>query len=187
MKSKSASGDSSIADLWRQAQAKQDEEAAARPRGLTLPDVSLRQIAKVGGGIGIASVLIWGTMTLFAGGPPTGRPSGRVLLDGKPVVGCDMRFVPADDPDQAFIGISGGGGDYQVSYRTFNGLPVGRYQVTITRYETADGKELDYGEESEAQTSDAKAVSYSFETDIARGSNAVDFELKQGQKAPSGQ
>jgi hypothetical protein len=165
----------------------------ARPRKigpiarLTLPDISLQQLAKAGGGIVVAGALVWGAMTLFAGGPPTGRLTGRITLDGQPATECDMQFVSSDNADQTFIGVSGAEGEYQVSYRTFDGLPVGRYHVTITRYELPGGKSLDATEEGETQKTDAKAVSYTFEQEIARGSNSVDFELKAGQKAASAQ
>jgi curved DNA-binding protein CbpA len=173
------------AKLPRSALLGQKKLEAPRPaRKLQLPSIPLTEIAKLAGGVAIVAATIWGGMNLLASGPPTGQPSGRILLNGQPIAGAEMRFVPADDPDQLFIGVSGADGLYQVSYRTFSGLPVGRYSVAVTRYELPGGKALNPDEENDALKSDAKAVTYAFEQEIARGGNAIDFELAQAKKSP---
>jgi hypothetical protein len=155
------------------------------PKRAALPEIPIKQIGKIGGALVVACLALYSGMKLLAGGPPTGQLAGRILLKGQPVVGADMQFVPADNPEDLYIGVSIAGGEYQVSYRTFDGLPVGQYNVTITHFELPDGKTLGEGEEGEVQKDDAKAAFYSFESQVERGSNSLDFDLAKGKRITS--
>ncbi len=63
--------------------------------------------------------------------------SGKVTIDGKPVEFGSILFKPAGDPEKRPGGGSlGTGGEYGVSiYTPYDGLPPGKYDVTITATE----------------------------------------------------
>ena len=113
-----------------------------------------------------------------------GTMSGRVTYQGQRVGGAEMKFAPAEKTDDWFSGVSAQDGTYQVSYRGLKGLPVGRYQITITVAALPSGVPFPPGELSDSLRSDGKLVetAYVFEQDVASGENKIDFELTQGQK-----
>jgi hypothetical protein len=118
------------------------------------------------------------------GGPPTGQVAGIVTLKGQPIGGAKLVFVATTNPDDVFHGASSRDGKYQVSYRELNGLPVGRYQVTIAMHTLPNGQPFVPTEATEEFESEGRLVSssYVFEQEIVAGQNTVDFELSQGRK-----
>ena len=117
-----------------------------------------------------------------------GQVKGKVTLDGRPVAGADLFFKSTTKPECEFFGVSGEDGVYQVSYRTFGGLPGGRYDVTVTRHVLGDGAPLPAGEEGDAAKSEGRALKqiYLFEADVAAGDNEVSFELSRGKRPDEG-
>ncbi|MFO0966260.1 MAG: carboxypeptidase-like regulatory domain-containing protein [Gemmataceae bacterium] len=123
--------------------------------------------------------------TVLAGcGGRYGQLKGKVTLNGGPVAGADLAFKSATKAEHEFFGVSGEDGVYQVSYRTFSGLPTGRYGVTVTRHALGDGAPLPAGEEGDAAKSEGRTVKelYLFEAEIAAGDNDVSFELSRGKR-----
>jgi hypothetical protein len=70
----------------------------------------------------------------FSSGPVvvTGTVSGKVLLDGKPVVpGCAVVFNPDSPGADIGSGLVGEDGTYKAVSGKLSGVPVGEYKVTI--------------------------------------------------------
>lgn len=151
---------------------------------LSAPKIPLKPLAGVAALIGLATV----AYLFLTRGEPTGQPHGSVTLQGSPAAGAQMRFESTANPDYLFIGAASRDGIYHLSYRTFDGLPIGHYRITIT-HSTPQGGKPQVRSEEEGSSDDENAVQKSvvFERDIAKGSNAMDFELTQGQEVkPAG-
>jgi hypothetical protein len=150
-----------------------------------MPSLSLRPLLKPAAALAAVGLLAWAGFTFISFGEPVGQLSGKLTLNGQTVVGAEMRLESTSNPDHLFAGITGNEGLFQLSYRTFTGLPVGRYKITFTHQTLVGGKPLEPAEgEEEAVASEEELVttSYIFEQDIVSGSNQIDFELSQGQK-----
>ena len=134
----------------------------------------------------ILSLGLFGSLLLALGGcgPPSGQVAGKVTFKGQPAAGAELKFQSASNADEQFSGIAGDDGAYVLSYRTLEGLPPGRYNVTITHFTLPGGKPLPAGEAGEVLKSAEKAVkaNYVFEQEIVAGPNSIDFELTKGQK-----
>lgn len=117
-------------------------------------------------------------------GEPSGQVSGKVTHNGAAVAGAEMNFQSTTNADQVFNAISGEDGAYQVDYRALEGLPPGKYKVTIRRYTLAGGKPLPEGEAGDELKEQGRVVMSMvvFEQEIVEGENALDFELTKGQK-----
>jgi hypothetical protein len=117
-------------------------------------------------------------------GPTTGQVTGKVTLNRLNVGGAQLAFQSTTNPDDLFVGTSSANGNYSVSYRTLDGLPTGRYKVTISIFTLKSGVPFPPGEQAEELKDQGKlvAANYEFEQDIAAGSNTIDFELSNGKK-----
>ncbi len=124
---------------------------------------------------------------LGCGGSTAGQVEGRVTLNESPVTGAALRFVAADNQDHVFVGASGENGKYQIDYRTFEGLPPGKYQIVVTVSLLPGGVPFPPGERGDSLRAEGKLVEtmYEFEQDIAAGSNEINLELNQGKKTPT--
>ena len=133
----------------------------------------------------MAAVL--GVVLLVGCGSPSGRATGKVTFQSRPVAGAELVFQSEANPDDRCFGVSDDGGAYHLSYGPRGGLAVGRHQVTIVRYTLPGGKPLPAGEAGDALKDDGKAVkqAFVFEKDIAAGTNTVDFDLAKGKKLPN--
>lgn len=137
----------------------------------------------------ILPVLFAAALGLVSGcGPSVGQPRGAVMLKGKPIVGAELRFESAANPDAPIIGQSGEGGTYVLDYAKAGGIPVGTCKVTITYYTMPNGAPLPDGEKGAALRSNPDKVlrhEYEFEKPIVPGANTLDFELSEGKKLSS--
>lgn len=95
----------------------------------------IRRAGRLGIGAVIAAVL----PGCGESGPPRASlhpASGKVIVDGEPAAGVQVRFRPADDPNSldALVpfGKTDEGGVYTLgTYEAGDGAPVGRYKVTL--------------------------------------------------------
>jgi len=118
------------------------------------------------------------------GGMSYAPVSGKVTLDGKPVVKAVVTFVPVPKPGSEIAGNSASGTtdeNGQYTLRSFvdgkwkDGVQVGKHKVSISRQETR-------GEGDRSITTEKLPKKYNQETtltaDIASGGNAnMNFEL----------
>lgn len=135
-------------------------------------------------GLGGCFLVAAGLLGLAGCGTPTGQVTGKVFWNQKPVPRAELLFEATADAQLQFFGNSDEEGKYHVSYRTFKGLPVGRYKVTITNYTLPGGKPLPEGEKGRVLIDGGKAVqtAFTFEENISQGMQTLDFELSRGQK-----
>lgn len=134
-----------------------------------------------------SAILLASLVVCGCTGASTGQVGGKVTYQGLPANGAEMQFISTTDPDHVFFGMSAADGEFQVSYRTFDGLPVGRYKVLITIYTLPSGVPFPPGEKADTLKTEGKLVqnTYEFERDIHPGQNTMDFEITQGQKQES--
>ena len=81
--------------------------------------------------------------------PPLVLVKGKVTLDGKPLPGATIGFLPAS-------GSAGAGdvkedGTYSVTYLGFKGLPAGQYTVQISYKMGSNGKPQSLGQQFSLQ------------------------------------
>lgn len=84
---------------------------------------------------------------LGCGGGPTLVPaSGTVTLDGKPLEGATLSFIPAPSNAVSTSGtdISGPSGNFRMTYNGRAGLSPGKYRVAVSKTEEVlpKGKEI---------------------------------------------
>lgn len=82
--------------------------------------------------------------------PPASRPRvparGTVRLDGKPLVGAVVVFLPIDQEGTLTQGETGEDGSYELLYTLFpGGTAPGRYKVGISYLVTPSGKTIGLG------------------------------------------
>jgi hypothetical protein len=134
-----------------------------------------------------AACALCAALVLAAGcGRPVAQSTGKVTLKGAQVPGAEVAFESPSAPEDAAYGTSGNDGTYTLSYRKDNGLPPGKYRVTVTRYTLPNGKPLPPGEEGATLRGDeTKVVRHAvvFDKDLAAGANGIDLELSEGRKS----
>lgn len=123
-------------------------------------------------------------LLLVGCGQPVGQPAGKVTWKTQPAAGADLTFQSEKDATLQFFGRSGDDGRYQVSYRTYKGVPVGRYKVTVAWQFLPGGKPLPGGEAGNLLRNSGKAIKkgFVFEADVAAGASTLDLELSQAKQ-----
>lgn len=116
-------------------------------------------------------------------GPPLGRVSGTVTLDGKPLEGARIVFQPleGDSPSTARTQADG---RYELIYlRDHKGATIGKHEVTISTFRQLSGTEgsgrTEIPERVPARYNDATQLVRQVEP----GSTTFDFEL-EGELKP---
>lgn len=80
-----------------------------------------------------ASILVLGSLTLGCGGPKPVKVSGVLTLNGEPVEGANVQFVPADDGKRPASGITDKTGKFELTcFESKDGALPGDYKVVIT-------------------------------------------------------
>lgn len=133
----------------------------------------------------VRRTVLCGLLVALGGcGGAVGQPTGKIVWNGQPVAGAELMFESDRDAALQFFGRSGDDGVYQLSYRTFKGVPVGHYKVTVTGTFLPGGKPLPTGEAGVALRSSGKAArrAFLFERDVAAGSSTIDLDLGKAAK-----
>ena len=85
------------------------------------------------------------SLLLGCGGPsgPTLHPvAGHVTMDGTPLSGARVLFIPQGDTQgHGGDGVTGANGEYEITAARLNskGLPAGTYKIVVTRQRMPDG------------------------------------------------
>lgn len=127
--------------------------------------------------IGLLFVLTyWLSISITTTGnkyPPLGKVTGVVTLDGTPLAGATVMFIPLEKKYDEKIDISGSMGmtdtvgRYELSYvKDVNGAFVGKHSVRITGF-MPNGKQLP----------DFYNTKTTLLKEVKSGSNKIDFEL----------
>lgn len=105
----------------------------------------------------VFALMLAATMLVGCGGPsnpPTEPVSGTVTLDGEPVEGAVITFVPDDSANQAAVARSQEDGSYELTtFASGDGAMAGTYKVQVMKMTLPEGGHNPYGE-GESQTSD---------------------------------
>jgi hypothetical protein len=111
-------------------------------------------------------------LVLLAGcnGPEFGNVSGKVTLDGEPLVGGTVQFQP--DGGSPAIGVTDEQGRYELKWSSDQGgAPVGKHKVRITSFD-----------ESKPRIKERVPVKFNRQTELIREvtgkAQTHDFELK---------
>lgn len=125
-------------------------------------------------GVALWSVVLAGAASLAGcggGGSTVGRVEGLVTLDGKPLPGAQVEFIPASG--RPSLAETGTDGRYRLRYTMDQeGAIVGAHTVKI--HTAVDGR-VDRSEELVPARYHAKSE---LRADVKAGSNKFDFELK---------
>jgi len=130
------------------------------------------------------------------GGPPLGRVSGKVTLNGQPLEGAHLTFIAKDAP-RAAIGTTDAQGVYQLTtFSPNDGAPLGRHTVTVTmpakgtanmsaeKPDTAYGEAMKQASQGVLQRGKeipakyANPVTSGLSAEVKSGNNTFDFDLQ---------
>ena len=104
-----------------------------------------------------------------ASNPPTFPVSGTVTLDGKPVEGAAVLFIPFDGTGQPASAMSDASGNYALTTFTANdGAMAGNYKIKVTKFDTPDGGMSPYGAPAEEPVSSGPAKKMTEEEERAK-------------------
>ena len=126
--------------------------------------------------------LILSGMAGCSGGGLESTVSGTVTLDGQLIGPGTVLFVPANGTTNPSVGTIEPNGSYTVKSSRTEGLPAGRYRVSVTVFEPLVG-----AQPGERSTKPSKLIhpekytlvdSSGLEFDVASGSNEINIELK---------
>lgn len=81
------------------------------------------------------------------GNPPTENVSGTVTLDGNPVEGATVAFIPDDSANgKPAVGRTDASGKFKLtSFESGDGAMLGSYKIQVDKYDTPDGGVNPYG------------------------------------------
>lgn len=113
------------------------------------------------------------TLVAFAGcgasNPPTFPVSGTVTLDGKPVAGAAILFIPFDGTGQPASAQSDANGNYKLTtFTADDGAMAGNYKIKVTKFDTPDGGMSPYGAPAEEPASSSPPKKMTEEEERAR-------------------
>lgn len=75
--------------------------------------------------------------------PPRLQPvTGRITIDGKPLQGIVVRFVPMEEGGSMTLGETDQDGRYRLSYVGMTGCAAGEYRVMMSYKTLGDGKSI---------------------------------------------
>jgi hypothetical protein len=135
-----------------------------------------------------------------SGGPELGTVTGTVTMDGEPLDGVLVTFVPVEG-GRAATATTDASGKYELIYASEKGAVVGQHRVSVTTLNTAapavDMSEVRSDDPryeellaqskkayNNASTKEAIPARYNTETElvkeVASGSNEINLELTSG-------
>ena len=110
-----------------------------------------------------------------ADAPDLGQVTGTVTLDGKPLAGAEVQFLPEDG--RPSTGVTDAAGKYELAYTgESRGAKIGKHRVQIRtgRYVEKENGETEMTEESlPAKYHDKSELT----ADVVAGENTVNFDL----------
>lgn len=136
-------------------------------------------------------------------GPPLGKVTGKVTMDGKPISNAIVSFVPIDG-SRSSSAMTDDSGTYRLSFVDREGALIGEHKVSITSTAEVQGNTMEdipsddprYAELMQSRQSDynnAKVKEsipavYNKKTELVRevksGQNTFDFPLTSDGKLP---
>ena len=127
------------------------------------------------------SLLMGVLLLLGCGGASGTKVSGKVTYKNKPVSLANLTFVPADNLDEGrqFSGMTSSEGRITVDTQDQDGLPAGKYEITVDWWLQKNGKPVPDGEEGETMKENGTAIHYraSLTKDVKGESTVLNLSL----------
>jgi hypothetical protein len=143
----------------------------------------------IGGGALLLLFAVCGVGYLLFSGPGFGSVSGTVTLNNEPLGDADVVFIPEDDPEQAALRTTTNKeGKFKLAGYTREGVPTGKYKVTVSKLVLPNGQ-VPSGEEADQARASGR-LRHAVHPDygvrektplnavVERGGNDFTFELK---------
>lgn len=81
--------------------------------------------------------------------PPTAKVTGKVTLDGKPVEGAVVTFMP-ENGGKPGVGRTNSDGTFSLTtFESDDGAVLGPHKITVTKYAVPDGGMSPYGDQAQ--------------------------------------
>lgn len=111
--------------------------------------------------------------------PDLGTVTGTVTMNGEPLPGVEVTFVPEEG--RPSVGRTESDGTYELTYiRDIKGAKIGNHQVRIhTIHETTSDR--DGGEPPEETIPDRYNTETTLTAEVTAGDNKIDFPLESKQ------
>ena len=105
--------------------------------------------------------------------------TGKVVENGRPVAGAELRWIHQTKPDVFVSGVTDDGGMYVLDAAGRTDIPVGKYRVTVTLWRTTDGRPLPAGEQGTALkgTDAARQFTAAVEVEVKPGTPTLDLDV----------
>jgi hypothetical protein len=119
-------------------------------------------------------------------GPELGEVTGKVLLDGEPVVGATLTFIPEGPNGSPSYGKTDANGVYTLNFTNVkSGAMIGRHEVSVEsgkQLSKADIEDLKAAGETVPEVSSVKVPKKykgkgALTAEVKAGKNTVDFAL----------
>jgi hypothetical protein len=117
------------------------------------------------------------------GGGNFATVDGKVTRDAAPIAGAEVLFEPEVSGQGSIYGKTDHNGICMFDLGGRKGFVPGKYKVTVTRHELADGNALPPGEEGMVMKENGKSLqkSYLFQQELQPGKNTVALALDQAE------
>jgi hypothetical protein len=127
----------------------------------------------------LGALCLIATLVVLSGCGGRASVSGKVVENGKPIPSAELRWASETDPSVFGSAATDRTGTYTVEAGGKKGLPPGRYQVTITWWQTRDGKPLPEGEEGAAlkQTPRARRFTATLTQEVTASTSLLDLDV----------
>ena len=126
------------------------------------------------GVLGLISLLCFAFLLTGCNGRPSRvKVSGKVTCDGKPVEFGGVAFKPVGGGRRAGGGIESGGSYTVTMYEKSDGIPVGKYTVTISSAETLNPRSIRW----HAPKRYAKHETSELTVEITKATSELNFDL----------
>jgi hypothetical protein len=131
--------------------------------------------ARVVGMIGLSVALSMAVVGCGQGGPPMGKVSGTITLDGEPLANADVEFTPQFDGASPSYGDTDANGQYDLVFsRSRKGAWVGKHTVRIMPSLTdANGDDIEPTYKLPARYNAKSELT----AEVPKGGGTIDFDL----------
>lgn len=131
----------------------------------------------------LIALLVLSSSLAGCGGGNIATVDGKVTKNAAPIAGAEVLFEPDASGQTSIYGMTDHNGTCNFDLGGRKGFVPGKYKVTVTRHELADGNALPPGEEGMVMKENGKAVrnSYLFQQELKTGRNTVALALENAE------
>jgi len=147
-----------------------------------------------------AAMVSVGVVGCGSGGPSLVPVHGVVTLNGKPLEGAAVSFLPDAENKEGMPGedITGPSGNYKAMTRGRSGLAVGKYKVQISKLPAASATSEQFKEDpfmaslstsgpdaakTKKKAPGSEKIEQMFDREVPPGGGQIDFDVKAAEPA----